>query len=175
MTKLYHFTRLLEQEVKDIRTNGLQPLSYELIANKLRILGQNQLAEKLSDIEYDFDSRLNQICFIARSFDHLEDQQDVDALITKWGGEVLHDLNDIYNFGSAYTGAVSESKAYEISLDIEKAGGVDVYECFADVPLEKISIDPDKEYQVKSAIPSALLAIRELPIIGVTTNTRDAD
>lgn len=175
MTKLYHFTRLLEQEVKDIRTNGLQPLSYDLIANKLHILGQNELAKKLSDIEYDFDIRLDQICFVARSFEDLVDQEEVELFITKWGGEVLHDLNDIHSFGLAYSRAVSESKAYEISIDIENAEGVDVYEGFANVPLKKIIIDPDKEYQIKRTIPSALLTIRELSNIEDTTKKTDSD
>lgn len=163
MTKLYHFTRLLEKEVEDIRINGLQPLSYDLIAKKLHILGQSELAINLRDIDYDFDIRLDQICFVARPFEGLADQEEVEPFITKWGGEVLHDLNELYSFGSEYSKAVTGSKAYEISIDIESTEGLEIYEGFGEAPLIEIKIDPDNEYQIKEAIPAASLTLRELP------------
>ena len=66
---LYHYTRLLPDEVIRIQTEGLKPLSEELLALKIQAANAYGANLQTTDIRPNqWSLRQGQICFIARDF-----------------------------------------------------------------------------------------------------------
>lgn len=95
----YHCTRLLDNEILEIRINGLRPLSLELVKAKLNKaresgdLSEKEIENLLFKNECHVEGRSGKIWFVA-GVSVLTDESAVDDLFTFWGGEALYNLNE---------------------------------------------------------------------------------
>lgn len=93
---LYHYARLLPEEIKHIKENGLIPLSQELFARKEQILNGYGVNIKINCAYLGKDEtstlRLGRIFFTPKSFK--EDFGDVEDLVNNWGGEALYNHHE---------------------------------------------------------------------------------
>lgn len=96
---VYHATRLLPHEKDDIRTNGLQILTEELVAKKIRdAVHFGYLTERMGEEllcgstlrTRSEEKRANQICFVVGKSLIEQEDSGLSNLFDIWGGESIN-------------------------------------------------------------------------------------
>lgn len=167
MPKLYHYSRLLDQEIENIKKHGLKILSLDLIKEKYNLLmeySDKRIVQDTSKLEDWLEGRKDQICFMPLSFQALQ-KSDPDAvadLVTNWGGELMKD-NYSDTFEEAYSEITKLSHPYEISVDVSKDTFL-IYENFTNKlnHVTEIKNDYGYEYQIKENISPEYISITKL-------------
>jgi hypothetical protein len=95
----FHATRLMEHEITEIRRNGLEPLSVDLLTRRLvaaRQMGAvtaKQVARFLRDHQAADDNRSGRTAFFFTRA-QLDNGAGVDRLCRSWGGEALYNSHE---------------------------------------------------------------------------------
>jgi len=99
LIRAYHSTRLLEEEATAIRSQGLIPLTEELVTSRVQAAyasGHLTAAERdvfLSDSIFasgNAAGRRGQVCAVVGRTVFDEDPEAVDLLLRMWGGEAIY-------------------------------------------------------------------------------------
>lgn len=104
---VYHATRLLPHEKDDIRTNGLQVLTGELVTRKIReAVRYEYLTEEIGEElrcgstlrTQPEEKRANKICFVLGKSPFEKEHSGLSNLFDIWGGESINytDAGDKY-------------------------------------------------------------------------------
>lgn len=113
---LYHYTRLLPEEIEYIKINGVLPLSEELIQLKERVLRHRGIEVTLNRSALDpAHGRVNRFCFVNKSHLTRDDFDMVYDLCKLWGGEAVSDWFKDENW---YADILEKSIPVEISIHI---------------------------------------------------------
>ena len=102
--RLFHCTRLRDEELEDITTNGLAPLTVELVHRRVdKALAAGDInEEQAATIRRKHDARNRKgSTFLCTSRQSLNDETGVYRLLDKWGGEAIHDAELELNIGRA--------------------------------------------------------------------------
>lgn len=96
---VYHCTRLTESEIDDVNSNGIQPLSLELINNRItKALSENLLSKELADYLLSAnqcnDKNRSGMLWFAGGVSTLKDEGAVVRLFQSWGGEALYNSHE---------------------------------------------------------------------------------
>jgi hypothetical protein len=108
--RLYHCTRLLAHEVEWVRSEGLLPLTQELIARRVhafadacgpRLTVQEAVQGQEAHAAEERRSREGQVCLILGSA-NFEDPGATENLLGAWGGEAVYRNNsDAFHGGAS--------------------------------------------------------------------------
>lgn len=95
----FHATRLLQQEIDNIRNYGLEPTTNNLAKNKLDLALSTELIDSL---EHDYLSkltrltlhpdefRINQVCLLLGDYSYSRDEPNLRNFWRTWGGEIIN-------------------------------------------------------------------------------------
>jgi len=95
MREYFHCTRLLPDEVRDIKTNGLRPASYDLLIKKLATAGDDLTEPYTTNASAKLSAGKDTVTFFNQKSDLL-DAVRVGGYFERWGGaELLNALEPI--------------------------------------------------------------------------------
>lgn len=119
--KLYHFTRLLNEEVNFIREQGIKIPSTELFIKKIAFAHEH--VEIPSNITITIANNRDDLCFTTYSHQKYKIDDNLSAieeLFSNWGGEIITDSADI---PSPVKNSINlKSTPYEIEIETELLG-----------------------------------------------------
>ena len=93
---LFHCTRLIDEEIADIRSNGLELSGQSLVEKKLNYALKNGFLdeETIKEIKEnnlaEEHNRVGQICFFSSLYTLRNDKKGLTPLFCHWGGEMIY-------------------------------------------------------------------------------------
>jgi hypothetical protein len=164
---IYHYTRLLPEEIEFIKINGLIPLSTKLFDLKERVLKERKINVEVCrsylTTDETRDIRINRIFFTG--YCALEDIGEVEDQLLNWGGEALYNHHENDDWHSAIQ---KESKPVVIS--VKDITTLKLYDEITDELLE----DPTGRIcYAADPIPPNLITIEDLSYLFAHENAGD--
>lgn len=132
---VYHATRLLPHEEIDIKTNGLQILTKELVTEKIRNAVTGRYLEEEVGRELLAGStlwsnphahRANQICFVLGISPFEKEESGLCPLFDIWGGETIN-FTEVGNKYKSRLKQIGEPAVIKTILPLSRQSSINVY------------------------------------------------